>query len=286
MKKYAILAVLLSLAIPGFASDYFQTLNVGNLNVFQKSVLKGPITNTGAFTNTGSFTNVGAMTNTGAFSNTGANSLVGNVYMGTATKISTYTASSGQMSFYNEAVIPLATVTTLNVSGVSTLSGNVIQGAANYKSTFTATTGALALTGPLNVAVLNASGVSTLSGNVVMGDSTHLSTYTASTGAMAFMGAVSAGGTMGVTGVSTLSGNVIMGDSTHLSTHTANTGSLALAGSIIPKQLAKAAILALTPVAVGEVYGCSDCTTVTMCVSTSTTVGEWAKVTDRAAACD
>jgi hypothetical protein len=188
MKKTLIaLAVIccLSIGIGNAANNYLQTLNVGNLNVFQKSVLKGPITNTGAF------------------SNTGANSLVGNVYMGTATKISTYTASSGQMSFYNEAVIPLATITTNNVSGVSTLSGNVV-----------------------------------------------------------------------------------MGDSTHKSTYTATTGSLALAGSIVPKQLAKAAILALTPVAVGEIYGCSDCTSVTLCVSTSTTVGEWAKVTDRSALCD
>lgn len=215
MKKLAILAVLMSLAIPGFASDYFQTLNVGNLNVFQKSVLKGPITNTGNFTNVGAMTNTGAFSNTGTFANTGnttitgtlgvtSNStLAGNLYIGVDAKKSTYTATTGKMSFYNEVAIPLLTATTLNASGVSTLLGNVV-----------------------------------------------------------------------------------MGDSTHISTYTATTGSLALAGSIVPKQLAKAAILALTPVAVGEIYGCSDCTSVTLCVSTSTTVGEWAKVTDRSALCD
>ena len=172
MKKTLIaLAVIccLSIGIGNASNDYYQTLNVGNLNVFQKSVLKGPITNTGAFTNVGAMSNTGAFSNTGTFANTGNTTITG---------------------------------------------------------------------------------------------------------------------TLGVTSNSTLSGNVVMGDSTHRSTHTATTGSLALAGSIVPKQLAKAAILALTPAAVGEIYGCSDCTSVTLCVSTSTTVGKWAKVTDRSAPCD
>lgn len=93
MKKTLIaLAVIccLSIGIGNAANDYYQTLNVGNLNVFQKSVLKGPITNTG------NFTNVGAMTNTGAFSNTGTMSNTGNVnFVGTLANSGLITATSG-----------------------------------------------------------------------------------------------------------------------------------------------------------------------------------------------
>jgi len=80
MKKTLIAIAIvcgLSFGISHAANDYFQTLNVGNLNVFQKSVLKGPITNVGAFTNVGALTNTGAFSNTGTFSNTGAATITG-----------------------------------------------------------------------------------------------------------------------------------------------------------------------------------------------------------------
>jgi hypothetical protein len=95
MKKMLIaLAVIacLSVGTSNAANDYFQTLNVGNLNVFQKSSLKGPISNTGAFTNvgamsnTGAFTNVGAMVNTGTLGVTGLSTLTGGFLVNPSTR--------------------------------------------------------------------------------------------------------------------------------------------------------------------------------------------------------
>lgn len=46
-----------------------------------------------------------------------------------------------------------------------------------------------------------------------------------------------------------------------------------------------AEITALTPGAVNEEYGCSDCATVPVCISTGTAAGAWSLITARASAC-
>ena len=45
-------------------------------------------------------------------------------------------------------------------------------------------------------------------------------------------------------------------------------------------------IVAIDPVAAGEMYYCSDCTTVAVCVSTGTAAADWALITDKTAACE
>lgn len=130
------------------------------------------------------------------------------------------------------------------------------------------------------------------------------------------------GGTLGVTGALTgtsgsfsttlgVTGNVTLGAAGYKSTMTASNGNWAMSGdlavagalsgptSITGTKLVasgvgsvglysrtKAQILALTPAAAGQAYYCSDCTAVTVCVSTGTGAGAFTKVTDRAAACD
>ena len=49
--------------------------------------------------------------------------------------------------------------------------------------------------------------------------------------------------------------------------------------------LSAAIIKALTPVAVGQIYYCSDCSTVPLCVSTGTAVGAFSLITNRASVC-
>jgi len=46
-----------------------------------------------------------------------------------------------------------------------------------------------------------------------------------------------------------------------------------------------AAITALTPSAVGQIYQCSDCSTVPVCISTGTSVGAWSLITNSGSLC-
>lgn len=60
----------------------------------------------------------------------------------------------------------------------------------------------------------------------------------------------------------------------------------ASAGAVTLYSRSKAQINAITPVAVGEVYYCNDCTSEVICVSTRTAVGGISKGTDRTAHCN
>lgn len=61
--------------------------------------------------------------------------------------------------------------------------------------------------------------------------------------------------------------------------------SVTLSGYLQETSKTKAAITALTPSALGQKYYCSDCTTVSECISTGTLSGAWALVTNKAGAC-
>lgn len=81
-------------------------------------------------------------------------------------------------------------------------------------------------------------------------------------------------GAVGITGAVTSAGQVT-GASLKATT-----------GSITLGVLAKAAIIATDPTIAGEVFYCSDCTTVPMCISTGTAATQWSLITDKTAACN
>lgn len=134
-------------------------------------------------------------------------------------------------------------------------------GAASFTSISTGTTYTAvdaAYTGTLDV-----------NGNFTSGADLYVTTNTAATGVWAFPAAVSIAGA--VTGPTSITATKIVASG---------------AGSVGLYSRTKAQILALTPAAAGQAYYCSDCTAVTVCVSTGTGAGAFTKVTDRAAACD
>lgn len=65
-----------------------------------------------------------------------------------------------------------------------------------------------------------------------------------------------------------------------------STSTTASAFFTIKGGMAKAQINLVDPATAGEVYYCTDCTAVTMCVSTGTAVGSFVKVSDKSAVCD
>ena len=83
-----------------------------------------------------------------------------------------------------------------------------------------------------------------------------------------------------ITGAATLSATAITGVTSITSPLYVATGPMRLYSRT------KAQILALTTVAVGDAYYCSDCTAVLICVSTGTAKGAFVKVNDKTAVCD
>lgn len=142
---------------------------------------------------------------------------------------------------------PLATIST---------AGAIVATSISTGTTYTAVNAAY--TGTLDV-----------DGNSTFGADLYVTTNTAATGAWAFPGAVSIAGA--VTGPTSVTATKIVASG---------------AGSVGLYSRTKAQILALTPAAAGQAYYCSDCTAVTVCVSTGTGAGAFTKVDDRTAACD
>ena len=101
-----------------------------------------------------------------------------------------------------------------------------------------------------------------VNGNVTMGADGYVSTMTAASGAWAITGAVT--GLANITGLSLTAS----GGATKLYSRTS------------------AQIKAIDPGGAGEYYYCSDCTTVSTCVSTGTAVADWALITNKTAACE
>jgi hypothetical protein len=115
------------------------------------------------------------------------------------------------------------------------------------------------------------------------------------------------GATLALTGAADINGAVTMGADNTVSTMAANgaltvhasvtapaiTGSTSVTsplyigtGAIRLYSRTKAQINALATPAIGDAYYCSDCTAVTMCVSTGTVVNSFVKVDARTAVCD
>ncbi len=134
--------------------------------------------------------------------------------------------------------------------------GAIVATSISTGTTYTATNAAY--TGTLDV-----------DGNFTSGAANYVTTNTASSGVWAFPAAVSIAGA--VTGPTSVTATKIVASG---------------AGSVGLYSRTKAQILALTPAAAGQIYFCSDCTAVSICVSTGTAAGAFVKATDKTAACD
>jgi len=66
---------------------------------------------------------------------------------------------------------------------------------------------------------------------------------------------------------------------------TDSSGNMTLSGYAQLDSLTHAGIQALTPAAVGQIYQCSDCGTVPVCISTGTAAGAWSIITNKGSAC-
>ena len=97
---------------------------------------------------------------------------------------------------------------------------------------------------------------------------------------------ISSAGVGNFTGMTNTGTFVNTGALSATTTVTGGTGLIATAGPIRPYSRTKAQILAITSVALGDTYYCNDCTAVTLCVSTGTTVKSFVKVDDKSAVCD
>lgn len=246
--------------------------------------------------------------------------VVGNeaLYIGPANHKSTCAATTGNWTIHDAMTIGGAVGITGALTGAAaTFSGNVIAGAENYKSTFTASDGSLALTGGLvtqgNISAMtgNISSDFYPAGDIYAGIANLKSTFTYTDGnwkitgtvtAPTFIGALTGGAISGTTG--TFSGDVNRGAANYVSTFTATTGAEVMTGAFESKstvtgatllsggalkltKAAKATIIAKDPDnTYQELWGCSNCTTTTVCVSTGTAVADWSAIEDPSAACD
>lgn len=136
-----------------------------------------------------------------------------------------------------------------------------------------AVTGAsFAATGALTGATLATTGAGTIVGDFKAGAANYVSTMTASNGNWAITG--------NVVSLAAVQGATITG-----TTSVAGAKVNATAGALGLYSRSAAQIVAIDPVAAGEMYYCSDCAAVAVCVSTGTAAADWALITNKTAAC-
>lgn len=185
--------------------------------------------------------------------------------------------SGGELEVRTGGLIDMQAGSTLTVNAAATLNIaenptfrdlSVTYGVGAATGVFSgAVSGAsFAATGALSGATLATTGAGTIAGAAYMGALATRSTVAAN-GEATFHASVTA---PAITGSTSVSGAKV----------SVTGGALALYSRT------KAQLRALTPAAAGEAYYCSDCTAVTICVSTAAAVSSMVKVTDRAAACD
>lgn len=158
---------------------------------------------------------------------------------------------------------------TINIADAPTFSDITVTygvGAATGVFSGAVTGASFGATGALTGATLATTGAGDINGAVTMGADGTVSTITAA-GAAAFHTSVTAPAVTGSTSVSGAKVSVT-------------------AGPLALYSRSEAQILAIDPVAAGELYFCSDCTTTAVCVSTGTAVLDFAAIEDPAAACD
>jgi len=206
---------------------------------------------------------------------------VANKLTGTANQITVTTAAEGgnlTLSLPNSVIFPgnvqvLGTLTPTSTSYTyDDLTVNYGIAAATGVFSGAVTGASFGATGALTGATLATTGAGTIVGDFKAGAANYVSTMTASNGNWAITGnVVSLGAVQGATVTGT----------------TSVTSPLFIATG--PTRLysrSAAQIKAIDPGAAGEYYYCSDCATVSTCVSTGTAVADWALITDKTAACE
>jgi hypothetical protein len=153
-------------------------------------------------------------------------------------------------------------VTSLTNSGAQTVAGAFYQGAAATRSTFTAT-GTADFHGAVSADDLDATDDLTVGDDTtILGDS--------------YLGAAASRSTHTAAGALVVHGDSSGATLNSRGTITAATNIIATAGFMRLYSRSLAQLMAITPVAVGEMYLCNNCSPVEIAVSTGTGVGGFA----------